>query len=353
MHKLKLFYPEHLFDLTERSSWFELLKSRQRFEEGNRPLDAVIQSSIEWVQDSRIAEIFILPHDWSYYYSKGLQKTALKFCKEADKNNRIVLSSSGGDQGITIPAPNNTIVYRQSGYRTKMLSNERAAPFFLSDPISKLLQKKEDEIFVQSNSELPIVGFCGMAPHGIIVGLKEYSRIIYRNCKSIFGLWPLDRQEIISSSNLRYKVLNLFKKSNYFKTKYIIRQKYRGGEQTPENRKRTTEEYYQNQIDSDLIICARGVGNFSVRFYETLAMGRIPVFIDTDSPLPDISPLDWHDYIIWIDRNDIKKAPIIAAQWLKAKNILEQKTKNRALWLEHFRLDNFWLRQLRQIHSKN
>ena len=186
-----------------------------------------------------------------------------------------------------------------------------------------------------------------MAPHGLLTEIKERTQIMLRNARSGY----LDKQEVLSSSNLRYKTLQQFEKALDFDTNYLIRSKYRGGKQTPENRKKTTEEYYQNQIDSDLIVCVRGVGNFSLRFYETLAMGRVPIFIDTDSPLPDIGDKNWHDYIIWVDSKDIKDAPEIARDWLLNRDLHEQQKMNRRLWLHEFRLDSFWINELKKFAS--
>ena len=192
-----------------------------------------------------------------------------------------------------------------------------------------------------------------MAPHGAVVGMKERLQILKRNIKSIIGISPDDTQALLSSSNLRFNVLMSFERNNWFSTNYLIRQKYRGGIQTSENRRNTTLEYYNNQVQSNLVTCVRGVGNFSLRFYETLAMGRIPIFVDTDSPLPELGGKDWNDYIIWVEQNKIDQAPQIAKAWLEGKNIIELEKKNRQLWIEHFRLDNFWINELELVASNS
>ena len=58
-------------------------------------------------------------------------------------------------------------------------------------------------------------------------------------------------------------------------------------------------------IDSDYVLCVRGDGNYSIRFYETLCCGRIPVFINTDCVLPYDFEIDWKDYCIWINQNEL------------------------------------------------
>lgn len=347
MNKVRIYHPTQLADLSLRDTLMELLKSKERFDRSAKPLDAAIQEHIEWVTQPELADIYLLPHDWSHYYQNGLEKEAIGFCNEAAEHNKIVLSYSGGDQGITVPVGENTIVYRQSGYRSKLRTNERTAPFFLSDPIEFFLETREEDVVMERLQEKPIVGFCGMAPHGVVTGIKECTQIIRRN---VFNK-PFDKQEILSSSNLRYKTLEKFANSQKFESNYIIRQKYRGGSQSPENRKKTTNEYYKNQIDSDFVVCVRGVGNFSLRFYESLAMGSIPIFIDTDSPLPDISPLNWNEYIVVIDKKNISRADELVVKWMDGKNLFEQKQKCRELWKSHFRVDNFWINELNKLRS--
>lgn len=350
MTRIKIWYPEELFDKNQRSSWFELIKSKERFERKQNLLDGNIQNQIDWVDSADLADVFLLPHDWGYYYSNKKQDLAIKFCEEAFKKGVNVLSNSGGDQGITVPVPENTLVYRQSGYRSKRKENERTIPFFLSDPVTSLLKIPEESIF-QFEQGSPIVGFCGMAPNGLKTEVKERLQIILRNLKSNFKLTYGDPQEVLSSSNIRFKVLSSFEQAKYFDTSYLIRQKYRGGIQTAENRKKTTKEYYDNQLESNLIVCVRGVGNFSLRFFETLAMGRIPIFVDTDSPLPDIGEKNWKDYVIWIDKSEISFAAQVAEKWLANRDIVSQQRLNRQLWVDHFRLDNFWINEFERLNN--
>lgn len=347
---IKLYYPKELYDSEQRSAWFELLKSKERFERDGKEIDARIQQEIEWVDTIDKTDVCILPMYWNYYYNKGNHSKAIDFCEQAALFNKKVLSHSAGDLGISVPVDSHVKVYRQSGYRSKLKSNEICAPFFLSDPVGKFIET-EQELLRRKATENPILGFCGMAPHGLKTGLKERLQIAYRNGKTWLGKTHEDSQHILSSSNLRFKALSVFEKSKNFSTNYIIRKRYRGGEQSPENRQKTTLEYYNNQRDSDLILCVRGVGNFSLRFYESLAMGRIPVFIDTDSPLPAIQGKDWNAYIIIVDSKKMKEAPDIAMKWLKGKDLDKQKMLNRQLWLTHFRLDNFWLNELSLLNK--
>ena len=39
--------------------------------------------------------------------------------------------------------------------------------------------------------------------------------------------------------------------------------------------------------------------------YETLALGRIPVFINTDCTLPFSNIIEWDKHVVWIEKEDI------------------------------------------------
>jgi hypothetical protein len=65
-------------------------------------------------------------------------------------------------------------------------------------------------------------------------------------------------------------------------TNFILRDKWFNGayEDGRLNRARMDEsrrEYVENMFGSDYVLCTRGSGNFSIRFYETLSSGRIRV----------------------------------------------------------------------------
>jgi hypothetical protein len=66
------------------------------------------------------------------------------------------------------------------------------------------------------------------------------------------------------------------------------------------------DAFQRNLINTDYTLCARGAGNWSIRFYETLASGRIPLFIDTDSVLPYDFETNYKDHCAWVDGEDVE-----------------------------------------------
>jgi hypothetical protein len=58
-------------------------------------------------------------------------------------------------------------------------------------------------------------------------------------------------------------------------------------------------EYENSLLNSDYVLCPRGFGNVSIRFYETLSSGATPILIGTDSGLPKLSIDEfWDDNIL-------------------------------------------------------
>ena len=57
-------------------------------------------------------------------------------------------------------------------------------------------------------------------------------------------------------------------------------------------------EFLSTVSESRYVICPRGDGNQSIRFYETLSAGRVPILIDTKIKLPLEVQLDYSKFII-------------------------------------------------------
>jgi hypothetical protein len=146
----------------------------------------------------------------------------------------------------------NLILARTSVRACSMRSNELVLPY---------IWECGDRVFPNSQlSAMPQVGFCGLA------------------------------------SPYRKALLKTFKHSKAVRCDFIIRDKFWGGD--PHNRL-LIDEYYQNMERTQYILCNRGAGNFSMRFYQTMASGRIPVLVNTDMPLPFSDRIPWNELIVF------------------------------------------------------
>lgn len=113
-----------------------------------------------------------------------------------------------------------------------------------------------------------------------------------------------------------------------------------------EDRARTTWEFFENMLNSDYVLCVRWGGNFSVRGYETLAMARIPLFVDTDGLLPLDGIVDGKRYVVWADQKEIpRRLPELLGDFhaaLHPDDFAQRQLDCRALWKDRLSFTGFW-----------
>ena len=103
-------------------------------------------------------------------------------------------------------------------------------------------------------------------------------------------------------------------------------------------------------------ICVRGNGNFSVRFYETLASGRIPILIDTDCVLPLENEIDWDRHCIIIKNTEpikIAESINLTINATDDNDIVNMQIANRKLWLDKLSYSGFFYSFTKKILKEN
>lgn len=96
-------------------------------------------------------------------------------------------------------------------------------------------------------------------------------------------------------------------------------------------------QHVENMFESDYVLCTRGSGNYSIRFYETLCNGRIPVFVNTDCVLPFEEWIDWRQYCVWVEAREVSRVAERVAEFHQSLSPAEFKDRQRAcrsLWEE-------------------
>ena len=78
------------------------------------------------------------------------------------------------------------------------------------------------------------------------------------------------------------------------------------------------KEFIVNINTNHFTICARGDGNYSIRFYEVLGRNRIPIYVDNDSCLPFEDEIDWNSIIPIVKFENIESiTDIVINYWNK------------------------------------
>ena len=87
---------------------------------------------------------------------------------------------------------------------------------------------------------------------------------------------------------------------------------------------------------SKFVLCPRGFGLSSVRFFETLAFGRIPVLISDDTKLPLEEKIDYDKFIIRVEENDLESIESRIIDFKKNNDLMEVSKISRETWEKWF-----------------
>ena len=337
LDKVESKYRQHIFPLLK-----PFVKKTNLSNQNLQDLYHINKEDVTIVNQIKEAEILILPMSWNFYKKNKLTNHIVRIIKTVPVSKKI-WSYSWGDYGVIIPYFSNLVVFRQSGKRSKLPANHIGIPSFISDPLKDIYQTQE--LSFNTYNTKPVIGFCGHTNSSKLKRIKENSKNVLHNTKSFFNLHDHAPTTLQSTTYFRSKVLTKIKTSKRLEDRFIERKKYRAGATTTEERQKTTLEFYDNIKNTDYTVCVRGAGNFSVRFYETLAMGRIPVFINTDCLLPLEDTIDWKKHVVWVEENEIKDIEKIILQFHNSHTLEELKKiqqSNRKLWEEQLTLGGFF-----------
>lgn len=331
-------------------------KDKSEFRDTDRFRDLVVHAkeSFQYVARPEDADLAVLPSDWKYYKRSELVLRAMQFiaAMRVAGLSTVVQYNSDDEEpipevsGPESPLVEHTIVYRTSLLRSNRRHNEHVMPGFVGDPLSVY---GSGELTVRAKTAVPRLGFCGKALDG-----GSHSTVPYDSLKRL-DHHPPSADPMIRSDQayaLRYAILSRLSRDKRLETSFIVRDGYCGGidrEHDASGLCRVRAEYYQNLIGSDYTLCIRGEGNYSYRFYETLAMGRIPLLIDTDSPLPFHPDFAWEAHALVIrpeDLNDVADALVRFHDRLSNQEFQRMQQANRELFLSRLTPHAFFSRHL-------
>lgn len=299
--------------------------------------NSIVYNNYCFVDKIEDCDVLILPLAINYFLEKGNHKIVDFFKNQSKKHQKKLWVYSSGDLGLTLKIEN-VFVFRMADFKSKNNRSTVIMPVFIDDPYKTIYDKKT--ISYQSKTEKPIVGYVGHAKGGfvklitsILVFLKENFDIFRKKIVSDYCKFYL-------SSQVRLKYLKIIQNSKKVVSNFIFRDKYRAGVKNQAQKIKTTQEFFDNIKDSQYVFCMRGGGNFSVRLYETLAMGRIPLFVNTDCMLPLSKIVDWSNYCVIVDDSEIYQINQKLLDFHSSKNVqqlISFQEKNRLFWEEYLK----------------
>lgn len=288
------------------------------------------------VNELEVADIVIVPVQMAYFFKENKVSWLYDFIDKANSRNKKVWVYTAGDFGITINK--DVYTFRLGGFNSKLDDKTIIMPSLITDPYLVI-----NTVFKPiPKNKLPAIGFVGNANGSFFKCFKEFIIYILYNLKRIKSKVPEDYQTFYPSSIKRYQSLLAFQKNNKITSDFIFRKKYRAGAKTEADRKKSNLEFLNNIYQNPYVFCLRGAGNFSVRLYETLAMGRIPVVVDTDIRFPLKNIVSWHKHCVITNENDFVEKLIDFHNCITDKEFEQMQINNRNLWLNYLKRESYF-----------
>lgn len=296
---------------------------------------------IETTSSLEDADFVLVSEPLNHKRDKNKYEKIAELNSRCAERNILLHIFVSGDFGKKHPEFSNVIYYRMSGFRKQLNENNKGFVPLLNDHSKKFFNRAS--FVFNEKKEKPTIGFCGHATYSIAKMLYEKLKLIQINGqRSIAG--DFNFEPLFSSAFERLKLLKIIGDSKEVNTNFIFREKYRAGAVSEQERFRTTKEYYDNIINSDYVFCLRGSGNFSIRLYETMMMGRIPVFVNTDCLLPFEDQIEWKKQVVWVEWKDREKIADIISEFhrnITKEEFVRRQKKNREIWLSHFTVGHY------------
>jgi hypothetical protein len=294
---------------------------------------------VEVVDDPARADAILIPHHFRLV--RGDRAYLAEIAALAARHGKRVVAVNYGDAPCAVDLPN-SVAFVSSAYRYSLRRNEVMMPAYAED------LHGPGAFAPRPKGERPVVGFCGWSD--------------YKNARNAVGTWvgnALVRvrarlawdERILSERkglSFRREALDILRKEPGIRTNFLIRKSYSGHVQTislpPEQARR---EYVENLRDCDLALVAKGDGNYSYRFYEALSLGRIPLFVDTETPLPLEAEIDYGSFVLWVRRPELPWIGVLARDWWRGttpEEIERRQLAARAAFTDYLRPDRFFAR---------
>ena len=294
------------------------------------------------------SDILIIPLTWNYYFEIGELNKVLNLLKLYYSFRKPIFTWVHGDYTYRIPE-GDFIVFQHNIYKSKRKKNEYSYPVIISDPINEL---KVPGINIFKEIEVPSLGFCGLADISSFDNIKgRLKELKFRLSNKLFRPY-LNLNMPLSGTRLRSKILKKLINDKQIDTNFIIRSH---SYKKKINKEQYKFEYWNNMMRSPFILCIRGTGNFSKRFFEALALGKIPILIDTDCVLPFDNFIEWNNHCLIIDESEHEDIPNIMANFINTTSVnkfKEIQIMNRNLWIEYLSFSGFYYSAIKRYKIK-
>ncbi len=296
------------------------------------------------------SDVAFLPFTLNYYSKYNKIEIFKKFLNKMNEFDKKVFVWVEGDHDVIIDHQN-CIFIKYAGYKSNANSNMIIQPGDLKDDLLK--KYYNGELKIRKKSDKPSIGFVGVADYSniklvLLIIKQSLKKIQYIFQNTIFESGP-----IIPYLVHRKTSLERIKNIRGLTSDIILRKSFAEGIRSNDVDARLT--FINNIINNDYTFCMRGGGNYSLRLYETLCLGRIPLFINTDCILPFENNIDWKGLCLWVEEDDIDKIGQIVSDFhssISNDEFIERQIQCRKIW-EKFLSKEGFAKELNMLITKN
>ena len=263
------------------------------------------------------ADYVLVPHDWVAIYKN---ETYTRYLKELSKNNPLLILNTGD----VSPRVNisNTLEIRTFLHPWENLIRKIIIPY----------PSKPKPFKIRKWSPIPTISFMGYVPKfslGTLTG-KNLNSILYPIKSSVF-------------INRKFGTYRLNRLGPSFNPNFVKKESFTAYYKNP-NLRTEMLEYDELLMNSDYVLCPRGFGNTSIRFYECLSAGRTPLVIESNGGFPIIKEeYEWSEHILKVGLFSDWKS-IITADWeflRKSNEYEERQNLNNKLFTTNLELNSY------------
>jgi hypothetical protein len=282
------------------------------------------------------AQLLLFPYGWEVCQRPEGRAVLDVWIKRSEKSGLPLVVFEHGDLNHPLPDAV-SFSFHQSLHRSSQRHGAEVVPPLISDPLRECGRTWSE----RSYRERPVVSFRGVSPPlGLPWGrsrLKEYMRrlaycvglISSQSPKVGYAPRTTAIRALCSTQDLEFRCKLLPISPVQWCCGYMVE-----GKQA-QSSEQQRQDYLQDLWDSDYVLCVRGQGNYSLRLFETLAMGRIPVVIDTDLVLPFEEQIDWKNLVVWVEEKEIRRTAQHILRFhaeLGSDGFLQRQRETRLIW---------------------
>lgn len=274
----------------------------------------------------------------------------LEWCAAASARfNKPLLIDGMGDIEYPITTPN-TIVLRYGGYRFEKKDNEIHLPLYADD----LLERYRGGVYTpRVKTALPTVAFVGWAALSPMQQLRAVVKELpQRLCALFDSRFGAKKKGVF----FRKQAMRVLQRSPLVAARFLVRTSYSGHADTAsKDPALLREEFIVAMEQGDYCLDVRGDANGSIRLFEILSLGMIPIIIDTERNLPFSDQIEYKSFALIVDFRDMATLSERIAQFhagLSQEQFDQMRRSARAAYLTYFRVDAILPHLLQELEKR-